>query len=204
MTALDNMGVTDLATAELTATMSDAPSHAQEGAGEWVRVPGGVIDGGEIVILAVKPSLWRPFLDSAPWLLAAALFAAMIIAGSLSVAALGTTLSAQLVVVAGLARAGVAVIRWVPTWYLLTNRRVIVVRGVRMPRVTSRALLDIRNTYVQAAAPEKWLDIGVITFVTDHPHEVPFLWHAVPHAAEVHQRIRRAIENAIDRHGLGA
>lgn len=189
--------------AALTATMSEAPSRAQQATGSWVQVPGGVIHGGEIVIWAIKPSVWRPVFDSAPWLLAAALFAALLTVGNLSVGGLGTALSAQLVVAAGLARLGVAVVRWIPTWYLLTNLRIIRVQGVRSPRVESRALLEIRNTYVQAAAIEKWVNVAAITFVTDHPHELPLLWHSVPRAAEVHQRIRRAIENAIDRHGLG-
>lgn len=183
--------------------MSEAPSRTQEATGSWVQVPGGVIHGGEIVIMAIKPSVWRPILDSAPWLVAAAFFAALLTVGNLSVGGLGTALSAQLVAAAGLTRLGVAVVRWIPTWYLLTNLRVITVKGVRSPRVESRALLEIRNTYVQAAAVEKWLNMAAITFVTDHPHEMPLLWHSVARPNEVHQRIRRAIENAIDRHGLG-
>lgn len=190
-------------TSELTATMSDTPSRAQEVNAPWAQVPGGLIHGGEIVLLWVKPSIWRPLLDSGPWLLAAAFFAALLTLGNLSVSGLGTALSAQIVVTVGLARLGVAVLRWVPTWYLLTNLRVLSVRGVRSPSVTSRGLLEIRNTYVHATAFEKCGGIASIAFVTDHPNELPLVWHSVPNAAEIHQRIRRAIENAIDQHGLG-
>lgn len=188
----------------LTASMSDAPSRAEEIAAPWGHVPGGVIHGGEIVLLAVKPSVWRPVLDSTPWLLAAVFFAALLTVGGLSVGALGTALSAQLVLAVGAIRLAVAVVRWIPTWYLLTNLRVLTVQGVRAPRVADRGLLEIRNTYVQATLVEKRLGIASITFVTDHPREVPMCWHSVPRAADVHQRIRRAIENAIDQHGLGA
>lgn len=197
-------GQLDQHVAELTATMSDAPSRAEEVTSPWVQVPGGLIQGGEIVLLWVKPSIWRALLDSFPWLVAAVFFATLLIVGNLSVGGLGTALSAQIVIAVGLTRLGIAVVRWVPTWYLLTNLRVLSVHGVRSPRVSSRGLLEIRNTYVQAASAEKWLNIGSITFATDHPNEVPLIWHSVPRVNEVHHRIRRAIENAIDRHGLGS
>jgi hypothetical protein len=95
------------------------------------------------------------------------------------------------------------VVRWAPRWYVLTNRRVLDIQGVRSPRIWSCLLTEIRNTYLNASPPEKLTGLGTITFVTDHPDEPPCHWRSVAKPEEVHAKIRRAIENAIDQQGIG-
>ena len=110
------------------------------------------------------------------------------------------TASAQLLLLVGFVRLGVAVVRWIPAWYVLTNRRVIEIRGVRAPRIASCMLIQVRNTYLNATWAEKAAQLGTITFVTEDPQKPAQIWHSIPKSVEVHAEVRRAIENAIDQH----
>lgn len=185
------------------AAASDAPPNVAERVLPWAEVPGGVVDGGEIVILAIKPSMWRPVLESASWLVTSVLLSTVLIWLGKPIPGLSLTLTAQLVLLVGFARLGFAIVRWVPTWYLLTNRRIIDIQGVRNPQATSCLLTDIRNTYLRASTVERLLGLGSILFISNREGDRPRAWRSIGRADEVHARIRRAIEQAIDQHGVG-
>lgn len=184
------------------AAASDSPPRAADLPREWSQLPGGLIDGGEIVVLAIKPSLWRPVIESLPWLVTTGIFAIGITLFLAALPGLSTVASAQVVLGAGLLRLALAIVRWAATWYVLTNRRVLDVRGARSPRISSCPLVDIRNTYVGASIPEKVVSIGTITFVSKHPGDASRLWESIAEPEEVHAKIRRAIENALDQYGI--
>ncbi len=180
---------------------TEAPSRVSGAVLPWAALPRGVVDGGEIVILATKPSLWRPVFESAPWLVTSCLLAAVLTWLSAPIPALSLALTAQLVLLVGLFRLAVAVVRWVPTWYVLTNRRILNIHGVRAPVVMSCLLIDIRNTYLRTSPVERAASLGSIIFVTDQAAEPPQVWRSIGNPDEVHKRIRRAIEGAIDQFG---
>jgi hypothetical protein len=164
----------------------------------WAAMPGHIVDGGEIVLLALKPSMWRPLFDAAGWLVVSGLAAIGCLWMGRSLPGLSVDATCQLILLAGLARFGYAIVRWVSIWYLLTNRRIITVSGVRSPNVDAYRLLEIRNTRVDWSMPERLTRTGTIRFVvhsTDYPN---VLWRSVANPDLVHARIRRAIENAID------
>lgn len=183
--------------------MAEAPSRAADVAAKWATIPGGIVDGGEIVLLAIKPSLWRTLMDSLPWLVTTAVLAMVLVRLRMPLPGLSLTLTAQLVVIIGMARLAFAIIRWVPSWYVLTNRRILDIQGVRAPRVWACLLVDIRNTYVHSSPAEKITGVGSITFVTDRADVLPRIWRSIAKPDEVHARIRRAIEQAIDSSDLG-
>lgn len=185
------------------AAMSDAPSHVSDVAARWTALPGGLIDGGEIVVLAIKPSLWRTVFDSAVWLATCAMFAVTLTMIGLQLPGLSPATTAQLVLLVGFAGLGLSVVRWTTTWHVLTNRRIIDIHGVRAPRIAGCLLVHVRNTYLHASLPEKVTRLGTITFVTDEPDRLPHLWRSIAHPDEVHAKIRRAIENAIDQTSVG-
>lgn len=186
------------------AATSEAPPRAAKAATSWTALPSGVIDGGEIVLLAVKPSMWRPLFDSGAWLATCCTFAIVLTSFGRPLAGLSATTTAQIILLIGIARLAFAVVRWVPSWYVLTNRRIIEIQGVRRPLITDCGLLDIRNTAVQMSPAEKLTRLGTIVFVIDHGSQVPRTWRTIAEPEEVHARIRRAIETAIDQQGLGA
>ena len=70
------------------------------------------------------------------------------------------------------------------------------------PQVRSLALIDIRNTYLNATAPEKLIGLGTVSLVSDEPHHAPLIWMSITRPREIHEKIRRAVQNAIDQHVL--
>jgi len=189
-------------TAVHAAVMSETPSDTAPIERSWAGLPSEIVDGGEIIVMAIKPSMWRPLFDSAPWLIMATVLSAILAGLGKPILGLSITLSVRIVLVFGVARLAIAIVRWVPTWYVLTNRRVMCVHGVRAPQVHSLALIDIRNTHLNATASEKLIGLGTISFVSDEPNHAPQIWMSINRPREIHEKIRRAIENAIDQHGL--
>ena len=187
-----------LRSVSFSAVTSEAPPRASKAATRWTAVPGEVIDGGEIVVLAIKPSMWRPLFDSAPWMVTCCLLVAVLTWLGRPIPGWSPTVTAQVILLIALARVAVAVVRWVPTWYVLTNRRIINIHGVRSPRISSRPLIGIRNTHLQRSPMETLTHLGTIIFVADHKDDVPWVWQSVANVDEVHAKVRRAIENAAD------
>ncbi|MGB2987593.1 MAG: hypothetical protein WBE26_17140 [Phycisphaerae bacterium] len=182
-------------------TASEAPPRASRVAATLTTLPGSVLDGDEIVLLAIKPSMWRLLFDSAPWLVTCFLLAAVLVWLGTPLPGLSLTATAQVILLIGLARIGLAVVRWVPIWYVLTNRRVLDIRGVRTPRISACLLIEVRNTILQSSPTEKLTRLGTITFVTDPPDQASHVWQSIAEPDAVHTKIRRAIENAIDQSG---
>jgi len=183
-------------------TASDAPPRSADIPAEWPDLPSGVIDGGEIVLMAIKPSVWSPVLEALPWLLSTAGFSALILVLRLALPGLTPSGSAQLVLAIGFVRLLVGIVRWVATWYVLTNRRILDVRGARSPRIGAMPLVDIRNTYVKASATERLVGVASISLVSKRAGDPHRMWEFVPKPELVHAKIRRAIEHALDQYGM--
>ena len=163
-------------------------------------LPAGIIDGGEVVILAIKSSVLRPLFDSAPWLGACAFAAGCAMWSGRIVPSVSLAVTLQLVLLLAMIRVGTALVRWLPAWYVLTNRRILSVRGVRRPRVTARMLVEIRNTYLRHTTAERVTRLGTIIFATDRSDDAPTTWRSIQDSKRVHAEIRRAIEQALDHH----
>ncbi len=183
--------------------VSDSPTRTGEVPAPWAAIPGGVIDGGELVLLAIKPSMWRPFFDSAAWVVGSWIAAALLSVLGRPIAGLSMAMTVQILLLIGAMGLAFSIVRWIPTWYVLTNRRIIDIHGIRTPRIASCALIDIRNTYVHASIEEKVTGLGTISFAFDKTQLGPRVWRSIAGAVEVHAKIRRAIENAIDQYGIG-
>lgn len=179
---------------------TDSSSTAGEVASRLTSLPQGLVDGGEIIILAVKPSMWRPVFDSVPWVMTLSFLAVVSMTWNLALPGLTVSSSAQVIFLFGMLRLGIAVVAWIPSWYVLTNRRLIEIRGVRTPDITSCSLLEVRNTYLNATTIEKTARLGTITYVTDDEAQAPHYWRTIAEPETVHAEIRRAIENVIDNH----
>ncbi|MBI3834756.1 MAG: PH domain-containing protein [Planctomycetes bacterium] len=180
------------------ATTADAQGGAAEASSVWAALPGGVIDGGELILFAIKPSMWRPALDSAVWIVAGAVIAVAILLANRSLPGLSVRGTAQLSIAVGFARLAIAIMQWIPTWYVLTNRRLIEIHGARRPVIRDCPLIHVRNTYLQSSACERLLGLGTLTYVRSDDDTDPRQWQSIAQAEEIHARIRRAIEHAID------
>jgi hypothetical protein len=185
-----------------TTAATAAPPVPTELATVLSALAGGVMDGGEIVLLAIKPSRWRPFFDSASWILFVLVVIAALGFTGRTVPGLSLATTAQLLLLVAFSRLAWAIAQWIPRWHLLTNRRVINVEGLRCPNIHSFPLVRIRNTYLRRSVPESTVGVGTILFVTSDASETPQVWRSVRNPSEVHARIRRAIENALDHHAV--
>jgi uncharacterized membrane protein YdbT with pleckstrin-like domain len=158
-------------------------------------VPAHLLDGGEIVIFAIKPSLWFVVFRSARWLLAV-LFVlmavvyfkvylpwnpALIMQGALGVAAL---------------RLGFALLQWVSRLYVLTNRRIMRLTGILNVDLFECALTKIQNTHLRMTWYERLTGLGTISFATAGTGGVEASWTNVNNPLEIHERVRSAIHRA--------
>ncbi len=180
---------------------TEAPRAAVHSAAE-TALPLGVLDGGEIVLLAIKPSVWRTLFDAGPWLLVTCLLAGVLAWKRLPMLGLSPTATAQMLLMIGVARFAVAVVRWIPTWYVLTNRRVLRIHGVRTPAVTATLLTDLRQAHMTVSAPERFAGIGTLTLISRREDQEPHRWESIHSPQVVLDKIRDAANKAAHLHDM--
>ncbi len=158
-----------------------------------------VLDGGEIVLCALKPSLWYLVLVSVRWLAGAAVI--ILLAPLLFPARSATTeILTQAALFVTASRLILALLQWSSRLYVLTNRRVMCYRGLMRVSVFESPLVHIRNTYVNASVAERICKVGSIGFSLQGGKQIDVWWEQVSDPHAVHDRIRRAIEKALDNH----
>ena len=158
-----------------------------------------VLDGGEIVLCALKPSMWYLGLVSIRWLAGASvviLLAPILFQAGSATAEILT--QAALLVTA--VRLILALLQWSSRLYVLTNRRVMCYGGVMQVSLFESPLVHIRNTYVNASSVERICKVGSIGFSLQRGGQIDVCWEQISDPHAVHERIRRAIEKALDNH----
>lgn len=181
------------------ATATAPPPQAVKLPAQTVTIPADLLDGGEVVILAVKPSLWFVLFEPLKWIAATGLLLACVpwVGHSVVLGVSQRTLM-QLILLVLAARVLVATLRWVSRFYVLTNRRVMSVRGVLRPYVWGCPLVRVRNTRLTANPHERLVKLGTIEFITDERPTADGQWCFIARPDEVHIEIRRAISRALD------
>ncbi|NLX23891.1 MAG: PH domain-containing protein [Phycisphaerae bacterium] len=174
----------------------DAGAHPQELNPTQSLLPAHLLDGDEVVILAIKPSLWFVLFLSARWL---AVMAVMVVLATWSELRLpwgdGATV-VQAAVALGAARVGFALLQWVARLYVLTNRRILRLRGILNIDLFECPLNRIQNTCLTLAWYERLAGLGSIAFATAGTDAYEASWMNVNHPLEVHEQIRAAIDRA--------
>lgn len=159
-------------------------------------LPAHLLDGDEIVILAIKPSLWFVVFASFRWLVATILL--ILAAGYLAraVPQLDTPMILRGAVALAAARIGVAVLQWVSRLYVLTNRRIMRLTGILNVDLFECPLTKIQNTYLTLAWYERLTGLGTISFATAGTGGIEASWINVNNPLELHERVRSAIHRA--------
>jgi len=172
---------------------------------EEQTIPAHLLDGGEVVELKLKPSLWFIVFVSLRTLLAAMLV--VVLSHSLSRVLEPVYLTQALVVktATGLAAARlvVAALQWVSRLYVLTNRRVMSIRGVFHVDIFECPLARIQNTFLSLTLYERVLGLGTIGFATAGTAGVEATWENINHPLEIHERVRGAIRRCQRGNGEG-
>lgn len=159
-------------------------------------LPAHLLDGGEIVILAIKPSLWFILFTSFRWLIAMLL----IILTSKWLGEIIPHLNSMMIIKGALvlaaARLGFAMLHWVSRLYVLTNRRIMRLTGILNIDIFECPLTKIQNTYLSLAWYERITGLGTISFATAGTGGIEASWINVNNPTELHERVRSAIHRA--------
>ena len=153
-------------------------------------LPADLLQPGEIIILLLKPSPW--FIVLAPLkalaVLVLATFAAMGLGGYYLLG-----LSRSEIVLAGLAMIGLRLfwqfLEWLSRVYVLTDQRVIRVKGVIRVNVFETQLKQIQHTHLIFSLRQRLFGLGTLAFATAGTALVEAFWSMVPHPLEVHQKV---------------
>ncbi len=163
---------------------------------ESLSLPADLLDGGEVVILAIKPSLWSIVFGSFQWVVAGAIFVMIGTFAATPAFVAGATFIQAILAIVGL-RVGFGILQWVSRVYVLTNRRVMRIRGVFRADIFAAPLTKVLNTGVTVAPHESIARLGSIWFNTGEDR-VDGSWYHVAKPDAVHGEIRRAIERTLD------
>jgi uncharacterized membrane protein YdbT with pleckstrin-like domain len=170
------------------------------------------LEDGEIIILTIKPNGITVLLRSLPVLIiSGALLVALIlfeaIAGQVNAShqnllLLACSIAAGLQVVS-------AGLRWLGSLYILTNLRVIHLRGLVSPNTTSCCLTEIDEVSVTHSSLDRPFGLGSLNFSAEsnhgHPHSEPGHtarqpvgppWINISRPYEIAGEIRKAIHHA--------
>jgi hypothetical protein len=154
-----------------------------------------ILRDGEIVLLALKPSIWFILLQSLPVTLAI-LIAYFIARAFTGLLARPAYVEAMLILVA--ARFVWATMHWMGRWYVLTDQRIIRVAGVFRIDVYDCALRKIAHTQLTTTLREQAFRLASIEF---HPKDSAEranvgVWQMISHPERIHERINEAIQRA--------
>ncbi len=156
-----------------------------------------ILDGDEIIQLSIKPSLWYVPLASANMVAAMSMIAAV-------AAAVGTSLDwspmvllvFQLAVVCAVVRVAYASLQWASRLYLLTNRRVMIFRGVLSVSVTQLRLDRIAEADLCPEWYERPIGLGTVRLKPLSEAEESLNWTYLARPGEVHEVLVRAIRRS--------
>jgi uncharacterized membrane protein YdbT with pleckstrin-like domain len=151
-----------------------------------------ILDEGEIVIFAIKPSPWFVPLASWPVVLVAMLVAALAQTGDLASSLPQRTVFVLCVAVACV-RVMMASAQWISRLYILTNLRVMRIRGIFQAEVFDCPLRRISSTRIDSTLGQRVLRLGNLEFDTypDKPCDVDWLTISRP------DEIKKMVDEAI-------
>ena len=163
-------------------------------------VPAHLLDDGEQIILAIKPSMWLIAFNSAK-IIGLIVF---IIAGmrffrielGYSVQERIYQFGAIIIIVQLI----ISFLQWMSRLYILTDRRVIRIRGVFNVDVFEAPLNKIQNTFLTLAIHERLFGLGSIHFTTAGTAAIEATWKNINRPLEIHEIVRSAIRKAQNRH----
>jgi len=160
-------------------------------------VPEQLLQPGEIIILLLKPSPWYILLASLRSLTIILLL--YLLAWSLREELLEWVgLRPGDLIVLALAAAGVRLfwqfLEWLSRVYILTDRRVVRIKGVIRVYVFEAPLKQIQHTTLYFSLRERFFALGTLGFTTAGTGMVEAYWIMVAKPLEVHQKVTQTLQ----------
>jgi len=160
-----------------------------------------ILRDGEIVLLALKPSLWFILLSSLRFIAIASILALGAIAWEGRHNREWFYIEAAIFLLAG--RLMFAMLQWMGRLYILTDMRVIRLSGVFKLNIFDCALRKVARTQVTASLKESLCATGSIEIVAADESCPSASWQTVSRPREVNELIVSTINRA-KQHGYGA
>lgn len=172
-----------------------APPTAVEDPRAAAMLPEQLLHEGEIIILLLKPSPWFILLECLPMLGWIGLF----LTAGLVLASQGWYVIGRTdMVLAALTLAGLRLfwqfLEWLSRVYVLTDRRIVRVRGVVRVQVFECALSRVQHTQVIFNLRERLLGLGSIYIATAGTVGADVSWRMLSRPLEVHQIILKTLD----------
>jgi len=177
--------------------MTPSAEPANPPAEASAAVPSKLLEAGEVVLLAIKPSGWFVLVSSWPVLAVAILVTAGMYAGRgvFDVAVSGRTVSLFCLATVCL-RVIITSFQWLGRLYVLTNLRVLQVRGVIRVDVFACRLKDLRGVFLSQSPLERLVGIGSLFFQASRSDASEAGWVNIARPAEVQRIVNEAIRRA--------
>ncbi len=177
------------------------PSHTHE-LPEPVVLPARLIQDGEEVILALKPGGFFILLASGPFILAVfVLGVAAYSLDSFNIIQLPLHSVALLCVASALVRILLSCLQWLSRVYVLTNHRIIRVKGVLRISIFECPLSRIQNTVLSLSFGERVFGLGTVLFATAGTGRMEAGWVMIAKPTEVHEIVIEYVRRTQSRIG---
>jgi len=172
-----------------------APEADQAAAGRAAAMlPAELLQPHEIIVLLLKPS--PLFIVLAP-LRALATILVLALGALVLNAQFALGLHRRDIILVAVALIGLRLfwqfLEWLSRVYVLTDQRVIRVRGVLRVSVFETQLEEIQHTNTQFSIRERIFGLGTVTFATAGTGMVEAVWTMIARPLEVHQIVVRTI-----------
>lgn len=157
-----------------------------------------ILEPGELLILAIKPSPWFILIESLPSLAMLTLF--VIVAVALATHGyFGLAGYQRDLVFAGVGLGGMRLfyqlLDWLARTYVLTDRRVVTMSGLITPTVTETELKDILSADLCATFRERLAGLGTILFrANDNVNLMHSAWRSLARPNDVHEIVNQTIK----------
>lgn len=168
-------------------------------------VPADLLGGQEVIILAIKPSAWFVLLSSLPVLASAAVVGVVAYAVNVYHPRMPAQIILTLCAAGGMGGLMFACWQWLGRTYVLTNRRIIVVRGLMNVQVTAVGLTDVGQVVLEASLSERAVSAGSIFCLagadadsgrTDPADRSAVAWNVISRPQQIHDVIEDAVRRA--------
>ena len=150
----------------------------------------GLLNGSETIILAIKPSVWYVLLASRWWL---ALLAPIAALAGLTTGAGWYGVQSRLLLVTCLAlflaRLAYSLLQWQSRVYILTNLRVLRIRGLMRVEMFQCFLLRLKEVTLNVSTTERMLGLGTIGLVNEYAETPAACWSNVRNPERVQRQI---------------
>ena len=157
-----------------------------------------VLRGDEEIILLIKPNQWNILLSSLPMLFSLGIIAAALNFLHYRFDMFSDSLYGLMIficMIAGIVQIFAATIAWNAKFYVLTNKRVLVLKGAIYLQITDCDLGRIQSVYTDRLGFERFTKLGTVRIeVKDNPY-LEIDWINLSEPDDVAEKIGQAIKN---------